>query len=75
MNITMPSKDYQLKKGIKITETRKSCSCKTAVRILKCWIGIADNAKKAEKLSITGKPVAEVLVEGIWSWNNNSGMI
>jgi len=28
-------------------------------------MGIADHAKKAEKLSITEKPVAEVLVEGI----------
>ena len=38
------------------------------------WMGIADNAKKAEKLSIAEKTVAEVLVKGIWSWNNNSGM-
>ena len=29
-------------------ETRKSCSCETAVRMLKSSIGIADHAKKAE---------------------------
>jgi len=28
-------------------------------------VGIPDNAKKAETLSIAEKPVAEVLVEGI----------
>ena len=55
--------------------TRKSCFCETSVRMLISWIGIADNAKKAEKLSIAEKPVAEVLVEGIWSWDNNSGII
>ena len=39
------------------------------------WMGIADHAKIVEKLSIAEKAVAEVLIEGIWSWNNNSGMI
>ena len=53
-------------------KTRKSCSCETALRMQMSWMGIADHAKKAEKLSIAEKPVAEVLVEGIWSWNNNS---
>jgi len=28
--------------------TRKSCSCETAVRMLKSWMGTADHAKKAE---------------------------
>jgi len=28
-------------------------------------MGIAEHAKKAEKISIADKPVAEVLVEGI----------
>jgi len=30
-------------------------------------MGIADHAKKAEKLSIRRKPVAKVLIEGIGS--------
>ena len=55
--------------------TTKSCLSETAVKMLMSWMGIADNAKKAEKISIAEKPVAEVLVEGIWSWNNNCGII
>ena len=33
---------------VKVNRTRKSCSCETAMRMLKSWMGISDHAKKAE---------------------------